>query len=286
MSSIESLRLVVDEVANMTIPRYKRVPIDWDKLYDRIVRQGFTINSLADKIDKHPRVFYAAMQDHKMNPAIVHEIAKYVKFDVASVMPNDRIERIRNGRSTTGRLGTDWLYLEREAKLQGYSLRKLSLELGKSIGYLASCKREGGLYEEIMIQIGEILNIDYHNLIKVTSYGKWNLRHEIVDMVNNQEFPDLAKDTDISNMYQGASPYWCKLKEIMLGEVSNRLNQIGDYELAEKFRPNISSFTQEDVMKCVNIKHLPTDWKHFAFACMKKYGLPPFSEEESVNVHK
>ncbi len=265
-------------VVAMTIKRYKRVPINWKYLRQCIYDQGYTCLSLAKKIGISPSRISSAQADNKMNPFVVYEIRKYIDFDVDSVMKEPKVERIRNGRSTSGRIGTDWLYLKREAKKKGYSLTRLSLKLGHTDSYLYSCKYEGGLYEEVMIQIGEILDIDYHNLIKVTSYEKWNLRHEIVDMVKGQEFPDLAKDTDISNMYQGTSPYWCRLKELMLGEVSNRLNQIGDYELAEKFKPDIFSFTQEDVMKCANIKHLPTDWKHFAFACMKKYDLPPFSD--------
>ena len=266
------------------IPRYKRVPINWNKLRECIYEQGYTYNSLARTMGISQSQFVHAGEDGKMNPFIVFEIRKYVDFDITSVMSEPTIKRIRNGRSTTGRIGTDWLYLEREAKRKGYSLNKLSVELGRSVGYLGSCKREGGLSEDIMTQIGEILNIDFHNLIKVTSYEKWALRHEVVDMVKNQEYPDFTNDMSISDLYQGTSPHWQKLKEVMTGEVSNYVLRDSDdikesdYNLAEKHNPNLQKFSMYDVSQCNSIDDLPTDWRYLAFACMKKYGLPPFSK--------
>ena len=272
----------------MAIPRLKRVPIDWDQLYECIIRQGFTIYSLSKKISTQPNVFYAAKRDKKMNPLIVVEIDKYVAFDIDSVMKEPKMERIRNGRSTSGRIGTDWLYLERELDRKGYSLKWLSLKLGRSGGYLNSCKREGGLYEDTMIRIGEILNIDFHNLIKVTSYDKLLLRYDVVDMVNNQEYPEIKKGTEINDLYQGNSPQWRKLKEVMLGEVSSYIIRDDEtisesnYDQAEKHKPNLESFSMYDVAHCSSINDLPEDWRHLAFACMKKYGLPPFAGQKDL----
>ena len=41
------------------------------------------------------------------------------------------------------------------------------------------------------------------------------------------------------NVYVAGSPYWSRLKEAMCGEVSNRLEGIGDYGLAEAINPDI-----------------------------------------------
>ncbi len=172
----------------MTIPRYKRVPINWDVLKTCIYDQGYSLNSLAKLINISPSQFAHASEDGKMNPMIVIEIQKYVDFDITSIIKDPILERIYNGRSTSGRIGTDWLFLEREARRKGYSLGKLSCKLGRSHGYLRSCKREGGISEDVLIQIGEVLDIDYHDLIKVTSYDKWNLRREIVDMINDIDY--------------------------------------------------------------------------------------------------
>jgi hypothetical protein len=79
----------------------------------------------------------------------------------------------------------------------------------------------------------------------------------------------------VKDLYNTDSPYWCWLKEEMLGEVSNRLNRIGDYELAEKYQPDIFSFTQEDVMQCTDIDDLPADWRKLADACIEKYNIKP-----------
>lgn len=79
----------------------------------------------------------------------------------------------------------------------------------------------------------------------------------------------------MEKLYAGISPLWCYLKEAMCGEVSNRLAQIGDYELAEKYQPDIFSFTQEDVMRCTDIDDLPADWRKLADACIEKYNIKP-----------
>ena len=77
------------------------------------------------------------------------------------------------------------------------------------------------------------------------------------------------------NLYRDDSPYWSYLKEVMCGEVSNRLEQIGDHELADEYLPDIFSFTQEDVVNCLNIDYLPEDWRKLADACIKKYNIKP-----------
>lgn len=171
-----------------TIPRYKRVPIDWDVLHAKIRKQGYTLKGLAEIIGISPSIFAKASGDGKMNPAIVLAISKYVKFDWSSVVKESAFNRIDNGRSTEGRLGIDWLYLEKCAKEQNYSLNKLSEKIGRSHGYLGSCKREGGISEDVLIQIGEVLGLDYHTLIKTTSYERWNLRKEIVSMLDDVDY--------------------------------------------------------------------------------------------------
>jgi len=171
-----------------TIPRYKRVPIDWEVLRSRIKAQGYSLNRLASEIGISPRAFTQAAADGKMNPAIVLEISKYVKFDWSSVVKETAFKRVDNGRSTEGRLGIDWLYLEKCAKERNYSLHELSEAVGRSYGYLVSCRREGGISEDVLIQIGDVLDIDYHTLIKTTSYDKWYLRKEIVDMLDSVDY--------------------------------------------------------------------------------------------------
>lgn len=77
------------------------------------------------------------------------------------------------------------------------------------------------------------------------------------------------------NVYVAGSPYWSRLKEAMCGEVSNRLEGIGDYELAEAINPDIFAFTQEDVLRCPDINDLPKDWRKMADACIEKYKIKP-----------
>jgi len=167
----------------MTIPRYRRIPINWELLKSRIIEEGYSLSSISKKIGIDKGALYVTNRDHKINPAIVYEISKHISLDIKAILGGFRVERVHNGRSTSGRLGTDWLYLKRECERKNYSLYSLSIALGRSPGYLSSCKREGGISEDVMIKIGEILGIDYHNLIKVTSYEKWPLRYEMVDMV-------------------------------------------------------------------------------------------------------
>ncbi len=76
-------------------------------------------------------------------------------------------------------------------------------------------------------------------------------------------------------LYKGSSPYWSHLKEAMCGEVSNLMIRKYDYRLAEKYKPDILSFSQMDVMKCTSIEDLPDDWRKLAEACIEKYDIKP-----------
>ena len=74
-------------------------------------------------------------------------------------------------------------------------------------------------------------------------------------------------------LYKDSSPYWCRLKEAMCGEVSDRI--IGYKSLADDMDIDIMTFTQDDVMKCRNIDDLPKDWRRLADKCIEVYELRP-----------
>ena len=71
------------------------------------------------------------------------------------------------------------------------------------------------------------------------------------------------------------NPAWCNLLEVSFGEIANKLNDIGDYELAEKYHPNIFAFTEDDFMASTDATKIPKDWLAFVGACMEKYEIEP-----------
>ena len=61
-----------------------------------------------------------------------------------------------------------------------------------------------------------------------------------------------------------ATPEWCALLEEIIGQIGNYMNREWDYDLAEKYHPDIFAFTVEDI---------PEDWLAFAYACVERVGL-------------
>ncbi len=68
-------------------------------------------------------------------------------------------------------------------------------------------------------------------------------------------------------------PEWCGLLEEMIGQMANYINRIGDYDLAEMYHPRIDIFTMDDFMGASKVEKIPSDWRNFAYACMKRVGL-------------
>ena len=66
-------------------------------------------------------------------------------------------------------------------------------------------------------------------------------------------------------------PFRCGLFEVMFGEISNYHIRMYDYELAKKYKPDIFTFTENDVLMCHRFVDLPEDWQRYALACIEKY---------------
>ena len=75
------------------------------------------------------------------------------------------------------------------------------------------------------------------------------------------------------NIYRDDSPYWSRLKEAMCGEVSDLI--IGYKSLADDMDIDTVSFTQNDVLMCLNIDNLPKDWRRLADKCIDHYNIKP-----------
>ena len=75
------------------------------------------------------------------------------------------------------------------------------------------------------------------------------------------------------NIYKGYSPWWCRVKEAVCGEISDR--NIGYKSLADGVDIDIVSFTQDDVMNCLDINDLPDDWRRLAERCIEVYNIKP-----------
>ena len=69
------------------------------------------------------------------------------------------------------------------------------------------------------------------------------------------------------------TPEWCALLELMIGQLGNLLVRKWDYEIAEKYRPNMKNFTMEDFIASRHIEDIPEDWLAYAYACMRSLGL-------------
>jgi hypothetical protein len=68
-------------------------------------------------------------------------------------------------------------------------------------------------------------------------------------------------------------PMRSRLFEIMFGEISNKNINMYDFDLAEKYMPDIKAFTVEDVLHCQHFDDLPDDWQRYALAFIEKYLL-------------
>lgn len=74
-------------------------------------------------------------------------------------------------------------------------------------------------------------------------------------------------------LYSGSSPWWCRVKEAVCGEVSDKI--IGYSSLADDMDIDIEAFTQDDMLKCTDIDELPADWRRLAEKCIDHYDLKP-----------
>lgn len=70
-----------------------------------------------------------------------------------------------------------------------------------------------------------------------------------------------------------ATPEWCALLEEIIGQIGNYMNREWDYDLAEKYHPDIFAFTVEDFMRAEKVEDIPEDWLAFACACVERVGL-------------
>ena len=69
------------------------------------------------------------------------------------------------------------------------------------------------------------------------------------------------------------TPEWCGLLEMVIGQIGNYMIRKWDYELAEKYHPDIFKFTVEDFMRAERVEDIPKDWLAYVYACMESVGL-------------
>lgn len=69
------------------------------------------------------------------------------------------------------------------------------------------------------------------------------------------------------------TPEWCGLLEEMIGQIDNYLSGIGECELAEEHHPDIFSYSMDEFMEESKVEEIPSDWKEYAYACIKKVGI-------------
>lgn len=74
-------------------------------------------------------------------------------------------------------------------------------------------------------------------------------------------------------IYKDASPWWCRVKEAVCGEISDR--NIGYKSLADGMDIDTMAFTQDDVLMCRDIDDLPQDWRKLADKCIDHYDIKP-----------
>lgn len=144
-------------------PRYRRININWDKLYDAIEAKGYSIWSLSKEFNISTHIMYASKRDGKMNPFLLEELCAFLRVDVDDICEDLVYTRVRNGVSHKRRVSVNWKTLVRDAKDKGYDMHELSIKLGKSPGYLNTCRSIGGINEDILKKIGNILNRDYRD---------------------------------------------------------------------------------------------------------------------------
>lgn len=140
---------------------FRRIDIDWNKLHEAITSKGYSYNSLAEKIGISHSVLCYSKKDGKMNPFLLEEVCDVLNVKAEDYCNNLDYVRLRNGKSVSNRIRVNWDMISDDAKRMGINMTKLSKAINRSPGYLNSCKRSGGLYEDVLQQIGIILNRDY-----------------------------------------------------------------------------------------------------------------------------
>ena len=69
------------------------------------------------------------------------------------------------------------------------------------------------------------------------------------------------------------TPEWCALLELVTEQIGNYLIGEWDYDLAEKYHPDIITFTMDDFEASKTVEEIPEDWLRYAYACMERIGL-------------
>ena len=77
----------------------------------------------------------------------------------------------------------------------------------------------------------------------------------------------------IKELCSGSRVLWCGLIEAVCGEIHNALYDIGEHKIADKYLPDIITFTEDDFINCESINDLPNDWRIFAEAVAKANGF-------------
>lgn len=68
-------------------------------------------------------------------------------------------------------------------------------------------------------------------------------------------------------------PIWCWLMEEATGEIGNYMIRKWEYDLAEKYHPDIFRFTVDDLLNCDSADDIPEDWIKYLCACIDKYDI-------------
>ncbi len=165
----------------MEIPRFKRIKINWGKLESDIEEEGYSAWSLAEKTDVGHEVIEKVKSDGKMNPAILEYICNLLSLNVNDYCEKLEFIRIRNGKSTSGRVAINWDILLKDAELKGYNMKSLSEAIGKSKDYLYGCKYVGGITIENLNYICEILQSDNRKYLVEGN----SVKRQLVDTICN-----------------------------------------------------------------------------------------------------
>lgn len=158
-------------------PKYRRISIDWEKLNSAIEDKGYTVWSLAKEFNINTHILYASRRDNKMNPYYLEELCDFLDVDANDICKDFEYIRLRNGQSHERRVKVKWPMIVRDGKSHGYDIHTLSLALGKSKGYLNTCRSIGGINEDVLKEIGHILNRNYKEYID-------NRKEDLINMVN------------------------------------------------------------------------------------------------------
>lgn len=79
------------------------------------------------------------------------------------------------------------------------------------------------------------------------------------------------QDLCIAKEYFENEPLRSYLFEEIFGEIHDRKHNIGDHSLADKYMPDISAYTVDDVMHCLHFEELPKDWQRYTVKCIEKH---------------